>query len=206
MFTITSAHGSPALRVADRPGLWLPDVVVRPLEPGETGPLQAVFDGLSAQSRRMRFLTAVPSLPPAVLSALADVDHDRHGCWIAEYDGEPVGVGHYIRDGEDPTAAEIALEVVDAYQGRGLGAALLDTITTVAMARGVRRVQASAGARNARSRRLLAQVGLELRGHGPVVEGTAPLALMDPARVERPAVLALALAPAPVPAQRAASR
>jgi len=35
--------------------------------------------------------------------------------------GEPVGVVRFIRDTEKPTSAEIAVEVVDEWQNRGVG-------------------------------------------------------------------------------------
>ena len=167
--------------------------LLRPLAPRETEPLQTVFAASSAASREARYLAPLVRLPGPMVAALTAVDGCHHSAWLATVDGEAAGLARYVRVGG--ATAEVALEVVDRHQGRGLGAVLLDTITTVAMARGIRRVQASVGAQNTRSRRLLAQVGLHLAGHGPVLEGEAPLVLMDPPRIERPAVVRLALAP-----------
>ncbi|WP_148572060.1 GNAT family N-acetyltransferase [Nocardioides caldifontis] len=167
---------------------------LRPLGPGERSPLEAVFEASSAASREARYLAPLVRLPGPMLAALTSVDGCRHDAWLATVDGEPAGVARYVRVDERGPTAELAFEVVDRHQGRGLGAVLLDTVTTVAVARGVRRVQATVGARNARSLQLLAQVGLHLGGHGAVLEDEAPLRLMEPARVERPAILRLALA------------
>jgi GNAT superfamily N-acetyltransferase len=197
------SFGSPLL--ADRaavPALILGGVaLLRPLVRGEVAPLEAVFAASSEASREARYLAPLVRLPGPMVAALTSVDGCLHDAWLATVDGEPAGLARYVqvRPGAGSPAAagitaELALEVVDRHQGRGLGAVLLDTITTVAMARGVRRVQASVGAQNTRSRRLLAQVGLHVGGRGPLLEGEAPLVLMDPPRVERPAVLRLALA------------
>ena len=173
---------------------------LRPLRPGEAGPLEAVFAASSPASREARYLAPVVRLPGSLVTALTAVDGCRHVGWVATVDGRPAGVARYVRvadaagrSGAASRTAEIALEVVDAHQGRGLGSVLLDTVTTVAAANGVRRIQASVGTGNARSRALLVHVGLQLGGRGTVLEGEAPLVLMDPPRVERPAVLRLAL-------------
>jgi GNAT superfamily N-acetyltransferase len=178
MITLTAAHGAPALQVENRPGLSLPRVVVRPLAPGETEPLQVVFDGLSAHSRRMRFLAPVPRLLPAVLHSLADVDHDGHGCWVAELDGEPIGVGRYIRDAHDPLLAEVAFEVVDRAQGLGLGRLLLDVVGTAAADVGIGTLLWTMDPHNLRIRQLAIPLGGLFEMDEDVLEGRTPLPVL----------------------------
>jgi GNAT superfamily N-acetyltransferase len=175
MITLTSAHGAPALQVDDRPGLSLPRVVVRPLAPGETGPVQAVFDGLSASSRRMRFLATVPRLLPAVLRKLVDIDHDRQGSWLAELDGEPMGIGRYIRDDHDGAVAEVAFEVVDSYQGLGVGRLLLDVVAAAAGDVGVSTLLWTMDPQNLRIRQLAIPLGGRFEMDEDVLEGRTPL-------------------------------
>lgn len=83
--------------------------------------MERVFAGMSERSRRARYLSGMPALTPGVLATLSDVDHDRHGSWLASVGSDPVGIGRYIRTVDDPAVAEIALEVVDRYQSHGLG-------------------------------------------------------------------------------------
>jgi RimJ/RimL family protein N-acetyltransferase len=82
---------------------------------------------LSEQSRRMRFLGKKDQLSAAELRYYADVDHHDHEALIAldPASGRGVGVARYVRDADDPQAAEIALTVADDWQGRGLGTELL---------------------------------------------------------------------------------
>jgi GNAT superfamily N-acetyltransferase len=115
-------------------------VRVRQLAPSDADLIERVFDGLSPRSRHLRFLAPMPRLPRRTLQALAAVDDTRHVAWIAFNDDEPAGVVRWVRDHTDPKRAEIAIEVVDAHQGRGVGRALVDAALTGAAERGVERL------------------------------------------------------------------
>ena len=165
-------------------------VELRPLRRGETEPLEAVFDGMSLDSRALRYFTPMTRLPSAMVAALADVDGDQHVAWVAVLGGRPVGVGRYLLD--DAGVAEVAFEVADTSRGVGIGTMLLDAVTTVAAARGVRRVRASVLPGNQPSRRMVARLGVHLALVDGLLEGDGPLRLLDPPRVHRQAVVALA--------------
>jgi RimJ/RimL family protein N-acetyltransferase len=164
---------------------------LRPLGPGEEGPLDDVFDGLSPASRSDRYLVGVHRLTRAMRLALTNIDGHRHVAWVASVEGRPVGIARAVRF--DPLTAEVAFEVVDDMQGKGVGAVLLDSVTTVAAARGVEQIRASVLPSNHRSLRLLAKIGLRLHPSDGLLEGQARLRLMRPARIDRQAVVRLAL-------------
>lgn len=171
----------------------LPDggaVVLRPLKPRETAPQIAVLERMSAESRWLRFLTPVPAtrLPPALLTVLGDVDGYRHVAWLATVDGQPAGVARSIMTCRD--VAEIAVEVVDDQQGRGLGSMLLDAVCAVAATNGIRRLSATVHPSNAASVRLLRRVGLRLLPVDGLLEGESDLRLPDPPRIDRASVIA----------------
>ena len=173
---------------------WLRDgtaVTLRPLGRGETAPLLSVFDGMSVDSRALRYLTGLPRMPQPMLSMLTDVDDQRHVAWLASVEDEPAGIARYVRLSGDATTAEIAFEVVDRHHGRGLGTVLLDTITTVAAARGIRRIQGTLAPSNTASRRLLAKVGASARPVDGLLEADGPLELLRPPVVDRSALLRL---------------
>jgi RimJ/RimL family protein N-acetyltransferase len=115
-------------------------VLVRQLGPSDRDLIERVFDGLSPRSRLLRFLAPMPRLPRRTLDALAAVDDTRHVAWIALSNDEPVGVVRWVRDRTDPSRAEIAIEVVDAHQGRGIGRSLIDAALAGAAERGVERL------------------------------------------------------------------
>ncbi len=100
---------------------------IRQLQPGEYGPVDAVFAGLSAQSRYLRFHSGMPYLSEASRQALVAVDGTRHGALVAEVASiprrQPVGITRFVETG--PQRAEMAFAVIDAWHGRGVGHRLL---------------------------------------------------------------------------------
>ena len=56
---------------------------------------------------------------------------------LDEETGEGVGVARYVRDRERPDAAEVAVTVIDDWQGRGVGTLLLETLSGRARAEGI---------------------------------------------------------------------
>ena len=182
------ARRAPAEVAAQLPGGS--SVRLRPLRRGETAPLEEVFAGMSPESRAQRYLTGLPSLPPAMLAALTDVDGHRHVAWCAVAGTRPVGIARYFV--EEPGVAEIAFEVVDDHHGSGIGSVLVDAVTTVAAAQGVRRLRAVVRPDNRASARLLGRLGLQLAVAGGLLEGEGALRLLDPPRVDRAAIVDLA--------------
>jgi GNAT superfamily N-acetyltransferase len=151
-----------------------PPVLVRPMIEGDAASVHAVFGGMSPESRRMRFLTGVPRLTGAMLRMLTAVDHERHGAWVAEVYGRPVAIARWVRL-SDPAEADISLAVVDVWQGRGIGRALLELIGVAAAEAGVSRFVWAADSENRRVLRLLAALpGVRSVSSG-VVEGRTGL-------------------------------
>jgi ribosomal protein S18 acetylase RimI-like enzyme len=81
------------------------------------------------------------------LGALAGVD-GYHQILVAylEGDDEPAAMSRLVRDG---APAEIAFEVTDAYQGRGIGSILAQELTADARAAGIRELRATVCGDNA---------------------------------------------------------
>lgn len=120
--------------------------MVRPIGPEDRDRLQAGLHQLSAASRYHRFHAAVSELSPEQLRYLTEVDHVNHLAWIAldpALPGEPAaGVARCIRLPHEPHTAEVAVTVLDAYQGRGLGTLLLGLLSESAAAQGIRTFRA----------------------------------------------------------------
>jgi ribosomal protein S18 acetylase RimI-like enzyme len=77
-----------------------------------------------------------------------------------------VGIARYIRDAGDPQAAEIAVTIVDDWQGRGLGTELLAALSDRARQEGIRRFTALADPGNVGVAALLRNAGARLVGRG----------------------------------------
>jgi RimJ/RimL family protein N-acetyltransferase len=133
------------------------EVVIRQLRSSDAPLLADGFARLGPESRRLRFLRRKDELTPAELRYFTDVDHHDHEALGAldHAAGGGVGVARYIRDASDPHSAEIALTVVDDWQGRGLGTELLAQLSGRARAAGIRRFTALVSADNAAMTALL---------------------------------------------------
>jgi GNAT superfamily N-acetyltransferase len=103
------------------------EVVIRALQREDRAGLKAAMARLSDESRYLRFATAKPRLSERELDHLVDVDHHGHEALVAidAATGEGVAVVRYVRLNGEPGAAEVAATVIDDWQGRGLGGAML---------------------------------------------------------------------------------
>ena len=133
---------------------------IRRLAGGERRPVLEVFAGLSDRSRRLRFLGAKPRLPEREVSALVDVGWcGREAVAAVEQDGgRTVGIGRFVRDAHAPEA-EIAFEVVDEWQGRGVGRRIAEELARVARADGILRLRATVERGNAPALALVRSLG-----------------------------------------------
>jgi RimJ/RimL family protein N-acetyltransferase len=154
-------------------------VVIRQVGSADAPLLADGFAQLSPESRRLRFLRRKDELSAAELRYFTDVDHHDHEALGAldQAGGRGVGIARYVRDADDPHAAEIAVTVVDAWQGRGLGTELLAQLSGRARAEGIRRFTALVSADNAAMIALLRRLCADPvhREHG-TVEWEIPLA------------------------------
>ena len=99
------------------------------------------FERLSPESRYRRFLAPVTELTDPMVRYLTEIDHHDHEAMIALDDqtGEGIGVARYVRDRDRPDVAELAVTVIDDWQGRGLGTLLLEVISARARQEGITR-------------------------------------------------------------------
>jgi RimJ/RimL family protein N-acetyltransferase len=139
-------------------------VLIRPVRSADAPLLADGFARLSARSRQLRFLTPKKELSPAELRYFTDVDHHDHEALGAlnHADGRGVGIARYVRDADDPQAAEIAVTIVDDWQGRGLGTELVAQLSERARSEGIRRFTALVAADNAAVAGLLRNVRADL--------------------------------------------
>jgi RimJ/RimL family protein N-acetyltransferase len=161
-----------------------PTVTVRELRPGETEVLDAVFAGLSDRSRYLRFHGATPRLTGAVRRHLTAVDGRRHLAVAAHGpQGEPIGIARLVSLGLRD--AELGIEVVDAWQGRGIGRRLLTAVAARGREERYTRLVADVLTENTGMRVLLASVLpiLSVETDGPETTLVADLRAALPTRI-----------------------
>lgn len=116
-------------------------LMLRPVLPGDDERTVRGHIQFSSETLYRRFMTArVPT--PALLHYLSEVDYVDHFVWVVTDGDDPVADGRFVRDERDPTVAEIAFTVADAYQGRGIGSFLISALSIAARVDGVERFSA----------------------------------------------------------------
>jgi acetyl coenzyme A synthetase (ADP forming)-like protein len=111
-------------------------VRVRPVHPDDDAAIRDILDGLSIDSRWLRFFTAGANLDRAAdfMTTLAP----ERGRGLVAVAGDPeriVGHATYVR--ESAERAEIAFEVRDEWQGRGIATVLLAHLVELASVDGI---------------------------------------------------------------------
>ena len=131
---------------------------LRPVLPGDSERTVHGHVIFSSETIYRRFMSArVPSL--AMMQYLAEVDYVDHFVWVMVDGSDPVADARFVRDVDDPTIAEIAFTVADAYQGRGIGSFLIEALAVAARVDGVERFSARMLSDNLPMRTIMDQHG-----------------------------------------------
>lgn len=150
------------------------EVLVRQVRPEDKPLFVAGWSQLSDHSVYTRFLSSRPVLNVDELAFFTEIDHVDHEA-IGAMDpksGNGVGVARYVRDAQRPHAAEAAVTVVDAWQGRGLGSKLLRRLCARAAENRIRVFTATLFAANEAALAMLQRLGeVKITGReGPTIE------------------------------------
>jgi acetyl coenzyme A synthetase (ADP forming)-like protein len=137
---------------------------LRPPRPSDEQALVDFFEALSERSLYLRF-HGYPALGPPLVAQLLEPDWVERGALLGTFaeDGSErvVAVGNYVRL-RDPSVAEAAFAVADAYQRRGIGTRLVERLASRAAAQGIERLVAEVLAENRDMLGVFEGVGFEL--------------------------------------------
>jgi acetyltransferase len=140
-------------------------VVIRPVLPQDEDITRAFFRDLSAPARYDRFMTSMRELPPDLMRRFTQVDYASHLALVAEVfaDGREtvVAEARYVRKA-DPSVAEFAVSVAEAWQGKKLASLMLGKLACRAAAQGVERIVGETLATNARMLSLARKAGFTM--------------------------------------------
>jgi GNAT superfamily N-acetyltransferase len=121
---------------------------VRPIAPNDAEALVRFHGQLSDQTIRLRYFNLHRNLSPEEVAHLTCVDGFNRVAYVAEHEGEIIGVGRYDRAAK-PCRAEVAFVVADEFQHHGLGPVLLERLVETAKRAGIGEFCASVLAENA---------------------------------------------------------
>lgn len=156
-------------RTTGYPAHWEADVVLRdgstahlrPIRPDDAERLARMHGAQSQTSIYLRFFTYKSSLSPKELERFTRVDHVDRVALVILRGGELIGIGRYDRL-DDPLEAEVAFNIADAQQGRGLGSILMEHLAVAARENGIRRFSAEVLPENRKMLSVFQESGFEV--------------------------------------------
>lgn len=163
-------------------------VEIRAVAPSDRPLFERGFRYLGERSRRRRFMGFKKSLTDDELDFLTHVDHHAHEALAAlnPHTGDGLGVTRFVSLPDEPGIAEVAIVVVDEWQGRGLGTLLLERLAGRAREEGLHAFRASLYTENRPMLSLFERLG-EVRvddREGNTLEITIELPLGETGRPE----------------------
>jgi len=153
------------------PAEWEADVVlrdgsvahVRPIVPDDADGLRRFHAGQSAESIYLRFFAPLKTLSDKDVARFTQVDYDSRVALVATVRGEIIGIARYDR--LDAKTAEVAFNISDAFQGKGVGSVLLEHLAAVAQERGVAKFVADVLPQNRKMIQVFNDAGYEVSHH-----------------------------------------
>jgi GNAT superfamily N-acetyltransferase len=179
----------------DRPTVELPlhdgtTAILCPMAPEDRPYLVEGLGEMSLDSRIRRFGQGRDRLTAREWDYLSDIDQRRHVAWVAVVDGYGAGVGRYIIVG-DQDCAEVAMTVLDRFQGKGVGTALFLALLAVARADGLTELCFEVLPSNEPVLDFLASVDATLTDSGGLLQARLRVDDAPPAPVEEECVAAM---------------
>ncbi|WP_163544258.1 GNAT family N-acetyltransferase [Occultella kanbiaonis] len=150
------------------PAHWEADVVlrdgstarIRPIRPDDADALQRFHARQSPESIYLRFFAPLERLPDRDLHRFTNVDHSDRVALVLLLGDDIVAVGRFDRVGGGD--AEVAFNVLDDVQGKGLGSVLLEHLAAAGRELGVRRFVADVLPQNTRMVRVFSDAGYDV--------------------------------------------
>jgi acyl-CoA synthetase (NDP forming)/GNAT superfamily N-acetyltransferase len=115
--------------------------LIRPIRPSDAAALAAFHARQSSENRYMRYFAPKPTLDERLLERFTNVDMVDRAAFVVELHGEFVGWASYER-WQQRDDAEVAFQVDDAQQGKGIATLLLEHLAALARTNGITRFTA----------------------------------------------------------------
>ena len=144
---------------------WEADVVlrdgsvahVRPIKPSDAPLIEVFHSRQSDESIYFRFFAPLKRLPPKDLHRFTHVDYVDRVALVATVRDDIVGIGRYDR--VSPTSAEVAFNISDHFQGRGIGSVMLEHLAAIAEEDGITRFVAEVLPQNRKMLAVFSEAG-----------------------------------------------
>ena len=153
------------------PSEWEADVVlrdgtvahVRPIRPSDTDGIHRFHSGQSEESIYLRFFAPLRRLSDADVHRFTHVDYVDRVALVVTLREDIVGIGRYDRI--DARSAEVAFNISDHYQGKGIGSVLLEHLAAIARDVGITRFTAEVLPQNRKMLSVFSDAGYDVTRH-----------------------------------------
>jgi acyl-CoA synthetase (NDP forming)/RimJ/RimL family protein N-acetyltransferase len=154
------------------PSQWEADVVlrdgsvghVRPIRPDDADRVRAFHSGQSEESIYLRFFAPIRELSDRDIHRFTHVDNVDRVALVVTVRGAIIGIGRWDRvDGG--RSAEVAFNISDHYQGKGIGSVLLEHLAAIGQELGVERFTAEVLPQNRRMLNVFKEAGYAVHHH-----------------------------------------
>lgn len=153
------------------PREWEADVVltdgsvahVRPIRPDDVEAIHYFHSQQSPESIYLRFFAPIRRLSDKDVHRFTHVDYDKRVALVVMIGDEIAGIGRYDRLKETGyDAAEVAFNVADRHQGRGIGSVLLEHLAAIGREAGVKHFTADVLPQNRKMINVFQDAGYEV--------------------------------------------
>jgi len=150
---------------------WEADVVlrdgtvahVRPIRPADGDGIHRFHAAQSEESIYLRFFAPLRRLSDADVLRFTHVDYADRVALVATMRDEIIGIGRYDRI--DARSAEVAFNISDHYQGKGIGSVLLEHLAAIAPEFGIARFRAEVLPQNRKMLSVFSDAGYDVKRH-----------------------------------------
>ncbi|PID96229.1 MAG: multidrug ABC transporter permease [Actinomycetales bacterium] len=151
------------------PREWEADVVlrdgtvahVRPITPADGPGVREFHAGQSDESIYLRFFAPVRELSDRDIERFTVIDYQERVALVATLQDKIVGIGRY--DTVDDTTAEVAFNISDHLQGKGIGSVLLEHLAVIGYERGITRFVADVLPQNRKMLNVFKEAGYAVK-------------------------------------------
>ncbi|MGB6022462.1 MAG: GNAT family N-acetyltransferase, partial [Ornithinimicrobium sp.] len=153
------------------PRSWEADVVlsdgvvalVRPITPSDIDGIRAFHAAQSSESIYLRFFAPLPTISDRDLRHFTHVDYYDRVALVVIVEERIAGIGRFDRlPAPEETSAEVAFNVSDAHQGRGIASVLLEHLADIGAQRDIRRFLADVLPQNRKMLGVFRDAGYEV--------------------------------------------
>lgn len=112
-------------------------LTIRPATPCDASSVGAFLEGLSSESRLLRYHSPIPVVRWWMVEAVTAADHDQREALLALLDGRVVGVAEWGREPDVDARAHVAIAVDENVRRRGIAQALMRHLGAQARRHGI---------------------------------------------------------------------